>query len=113
MKKTLVFCLILGVGFAALLGAGCTKKSASATEAIQNSQVMSTVQQKVDYLVAQAKDFYNSKQYQDAAQAAQYVLNKIDKNSQAARDILDKATAQLKAYAQKTTSDMSNKLFGK
>ncbi len=113
MKKIVSLCLVVGIAITAFFGSGCAKKSASASEAIKNSQTMGTVQEKVDYLIAQAKLFYNSKQYQDAVQAAQYVLNNIDRNSQAAKDMVEKATTQLKNYANKAASDMGNKLFGK
>ena len=113
MKKTLglgmVICLSLGM----FLGAGCAKKSASASEAIQNSQALKTVQEKVDYLVQQADAFYNSKEFQQAVETAQYVLSNLDKNSQAAKDLIEKAKTQLQAAAKKAVGDVGNKLLGK
>jgi hypothetical protein len=113
MKKILFFGLIVCVSFGLFLSAGCEKKAGSASEAIQNSQVMKTVQEKADYLVKQANVFYNSKEFQQAIQTAQYVLSNLDNNSQAAKDLIAKAKTQLQSAAQKAMGDASNKLFGK
>lgn len=105
----IVFCL----SFVMLLNTGCTKKSASASEAIQNSQALKTVEEKVSYLIKQAEAFYNSKEFQQAIQAVQHVLSYLDKDSQQAKDLIEKAKAQLQATAQKAMGDVSNKLLGK
>ena len=91
---------------------GCAKKAASSQEAIQNSQSMQTTQQKVDYLTQQGNAFINSKEYQQAMDVAQHILTNLDKNSQAAKDILEKAKADLAAAAQKAASDVKNSLGG-
>ena len=90
--------------------AGCGQKAASSSEAIQHAQTLKTPQQQADYLVTQAQSFLNSKQYQEAIQSAQYVLAKIDVNSQAARDLLEKAKTQLAGDAQGAVSDAKKKL---
>jgi hypothetical protein len=113
MKKAFFLGLAICLSGGMLLSAGCTKKSSSSNEAIQNSQALKTVQEKANYLIGQARAFYNSKQYQDAVNAAQYVLNKLDSNSQQAKDLIEKANVQLQAAAQKAMGGMSNKLFGK
>ena len=113
MKKVLLLGIVICLSFGVLLGVGCTKKSGSASEAIQNSQSLKTVQEKADYLMKQAQAFYNSQEFQQAIQTAQYVLSNLDKNSQAAKDLIEKAKAQLQAAAQKAVGDVSNKLFGK
>ena len=112
MKKTLLLAMVVGLGFGLLLSSGCTKKAASSGEAIQNAQALKTVQEKADYLMNQAEAFYNSKEFQQAIQTAQYVLSNLDKNSQAAKDLIEKAKTQLQASAQKAVGDASNKLFG-
>jgi len=113
MKKALLLVLAACLSCAVLLSAGCAKKAASVSEAIQNSQALKTVQEKADYLIKQADAFYNSKEFQEAIQTAQYVLNNLDKNSQAAQSLIEKAKTQLQAIAEKTMGDASNKLFGK
>jgi len=37
----------------------------------------------------------------------------VDRSSQAAKDLIEKAKAQLQAAAQKAVGDVSNKLLGK
>jgi hypothetical protein len=113
MKKALLLVVIVCLSYGMLLNAGCTKKLASVSEAIQNSQALKTVQEQANYLISQAQAFYNSKEFQQAIQAAQYVLSNLDKNSQAAKDLIEKAKAQLQAAAQKAVGDVKSKLLGK
>jgi hypothetical protein len=113
MKKALLLGLVICLSCGMLLSAGCTKKSVSSNEAIQNSQSFKTIQEKVNYLVNQAQAFYNSKEYQQAVNVAQYVLNNLDKNSQQAKDLIEKAKAQLQDAVQKAMGGVDNKLFGK
>jgi len=113
MKKAFLIGFIFCFGFTILLSAGCTKKSASVSEAIQFAETLKTVQEKANYLINQAEAFYNSKEFQQAIDIAQYVLNNVDRSSQAAKDLIEKAKAQLQAAAQKAVGDVSNKLLGK
>jgi hypothetical protein len=113
MKKTLFIGIAAVVSFGLLLGAGCAQKAGSASEAIQKSQSYQTVTEKADYLISQAKAFYNSKEFQSAIDTARYVLNTLDSDSQQAKELIEKATAQLKAAAEKAMGDVSNKLLGK
>jgi hypothetical protein len=112
MRKALVLGIIVCFGLGLFLSAGCAKKSSSSSEAIQNSESFKTVQEKVNYLIGQAKAFYNSKEYQKAVETAQYVLNKLDNTSQAAKDLIEKAKSQFQAAAGKAAGDVQNKLFG-
>lgn len=113
MKKALLVGIIICLGCGMLVSAGCAKKAASVSEAIQNSEAFKTVQEKANYLISQAQAFYNSKEYQQAIDTAQYVLGKIDSNSQQARDLIEKAKTQLQAAAKKAMGGVSDKLFGK
>ena len=111
MNKLLVVmfagCLVVG-----LILTGCgEKKVASSKEAIQTAKAMETTQEKVDYLIGQAKAFYNSKEFQGAVDITQYILRYLDKDSQAARDLLDKAKSQLTAAAKGAVEDVK-KGFG-
>lgn len=112
MKELLISAVVICFACGMFLGTGCTKKAATASEAIQNSQTLKTVEEKADYLMKQAEAFYNSKEFQQAIQTAQYVLSNLDKNSQPAKDLIEKAKAQLQAAAQKAMGDVSNKLLG-
>lgn len=112
MKKALVLGIIVCFGLGLFLSVGCAKKSSSSNEAIQNSESLKTVQEKANYLIGQAQAFYNSKEYQKAIDTAQYVLNKLDNTSQAAKDLIEKAKSQLQAAAGKVVGDVQNKLLG-
>ncbi len=108
-----VVCAILVLG---LIVAGCgAKKAESSKAAIDQAKTMETVEQKVDYLVGQAKAFYNSKEFQGAIDIAQYILSYLDKDSQQAKDLLNKAKEALQAQAQKLAEDAKKGLadFGK
>jgi hypothetical protein len=99
MKKPFILfilCMILS-----FVVAGCgAQKAETSRAAIDATKAMQTVQEKTDYLVSQAKAFYNSKDFQGAVDIAQYVLRYLDKDSQAAKDLLTKAKDQLTAQAQ-------------
>ena len=89
-------CLILSVAVA-----GCgVKKAESSRAAIDESKALATTQEKVDFLVGQAKAFYNSKQFQDAVDIAQYILRYLDKDSPQAKQLLENAKEQLTQAAQ-------------
>ena len=100
--------LITGIG---LVGCG-QKKAASTQEAISTANSMQAKEQKVDYLVNQAKAFINSKDYQGAIQLAQYVLNNIDSNAQKARDIITKAKNEMTATTKKAAEDLKKQFGG-
>lgn len=109
--KRVLFLITAGAVSVGLVLAGCAqKKAASSGEAIKASESLQTVDQKVNYPIDQAKAFYNSREFQKAVDVARYVLRNLDKDSQPAKDLLEKATAQLKATAQKTMSDVKQKL---
>lgn len=104
--------LVLGVVFA-----GCEeKKVASSNEAIEASKSMETVEQKVDYLVGQAEAFYNSKEFQGTVDIAQYILRYVDKDSQEAKNLLERAKQALVAKAQEAVGtaaeDVKKKIEG-
>ncbi len=102
----LVLCASIGL-------AGCgEKKAASSQEAINASKAMQTVKEKADYLIGQANAFYNSKEFQQAIDVAQYVLTYVDKNSQDAQSLIEKAKNQLAALAQKKADELKSKMTG-
>jgi outer membrane PBP1 activator LpoA protein len=111
MKKNLVWILMVWVAVGFML-AGCTKKAASSDQAIANTQSMKTVQEKAYYLVAQANTFYKSKEFQQAIDAAQYVLSNLDKNSQQAKSLIEKAKAELTKLGQQKLDQLKGKISG-
>lgn len=111
MKKrigVLTVCLLLGC----VILTGCTKKAASSSEAINNAKALQTTEQKTDYLVGQANAFVSSKEYQSAIDVAQYILTNLDKESQEAKAILEKAKAKLEAAAKAAVGDVQKELGG-
>ena len=113
MKSIIALGVIVYLGLVLCLNSGYAQIVASANDAIKIAQSLKTVQEKADYLMKQAEVFYNSKEFQQAIQTAQYVLSNLDKNSQPAKSLIEKAKAQLQAAAQKAVGDAGNKLFGK
>jgi len=110
MNKGIVSALVACLFLSSIL-IGCTKKATSSSEAINVAAGMQTVQQKADYLVAQAKAFYSSKEFQQAINVAQYILANLDKDSLEAKDLLAKAKEQLAAAAKSAATDVKSK-FG-
>ena len=99
--KSISYFLLVGCIILSFAAAGCgAQKAESSRTAIDTTKAMQTVQEKTDYLISQAKAFYNSKDFQGAVDIAQHILKYLDKDSQAAKDLLAKAKDQLTAQAQ-------------
>jgi len=92
-------------------GCGPAKES-TGTKALQKSETINTIDQKVDYLVAQAKAFYNSKEFNDAIAVAQHVITNLDANSQEAKKLLADSKAKLSEMIKTTADDMKKKFQG-
>jgi len=108
MKRLFFAIIILGVLFA-----GCAQeKATSSKEAIDTAKSMETAEQKADYLIKQAKAFYDSKEFQQAVDIAQYVLRYVDKDSQEAKNLLEKAKEALAQAAKGAVEDVKQKLPG-
>ncbi len=110
MKNVLFAVAVLLCVSLVLVGCGASKE-ASSSAAIEKSQTLANVQQKVDYLAGQAKAFINSKQYDQAVAAAQYILSNLDSNSQQARSLISQAKDALAIQA-KAKIDEAKKKFG-
>lgn len=101
---------------AAFIAAGCAqKKAANSQEAIAQSKELKTVEEQARYLVSQANQFINSKEFDQAIATAQHVLSNLDANSTEAKSIIEKAKDEMKKMAAATVADMKSKLgsFGK
>lgn len=116
MKRFIVMVLIFAL-FLTFFTCGCAKqkKAASSKEAIESAKTLTTVEAKVNYLLQQARAFYNSKDFQQTIDIAQYILTYLDKNSQEAKSLLEKAKEQLSALVQKEADTFKKKItdFGK
>lgn len=105
MRKSVLILLVVGlVAGLALYGCGA-KKAESSKAAITETKTMQTTQEKVDYLIGQAKAFYNSKEFQNAVDVAQYVLVYLDKDSAEAKSLLDKAKDALAQQAKSAVEE--------
>ena len=117
MKKIFGVVLVCFIVLAVAM-TGCAQtapKSTSSQEAITQAQALTTVPEKVKYLVGQANAFLNSKQFDQAINTAQYILSNLDASSLDAKSIIEKAKAELQKAGQKALSDVTGKLgsFGK
>jgi len=103
----MVFCLAAGF---MLVGCG-PQKAATTQDAINETKTMPTVQEKTVYLVNQAQAFYNSNEFQGAVEIAQYILRYLDKDSAAAKNLLQEAqdgiAAQLKQNMEEAKKSFS------
>lgn len=93
-----------------MAAAGCAKRAASSSEAIEHARTLKAPEEQANYLISQAQAFLGSKNYQEAVATAQYVLANVDANSKAARGVLQQAKAQLEQGAKAAAGDMKKKL---
>jgi hypothetical protein len=112
MRRILIFAALLSLSCSLIL-IGCgEKKAVSSRKAIDVAKSMETVSQKTDYLIGQAKAFYNSKEFREAIDITQYILRYVDKDSQVAKDLLEKAKDALTSAAESTVEDVKRRLPG-
>ncbi|MCM8784472.1 MAG: hypothetical protein NC818_06890 [Candidatus Omnitrophica bacterium] len=111
MRRFIGTVLVIGLMFT-FFTYGCTKqkKAASSKDAVDFAKTLTTVEAKINYLLQQAKAFYNSKDFQQTIDIVQYILANLDKNSQEAKSLLEKAKEQLAALAQKKVDDLKSKI---
>jgi hypothetical protein len=96
--------------------AGCgSQKEATSKDAIEVAKAMDTVKEQTEYLLSQAKSMYNSKQFQDTIDIAQYILRYLDKDSQEAKNLIEQAKEAVTKQAKKLAGDAQKKLdtFGR
>src|SRR5262245_57399339 len=105
-SAVILFSLIAAIG-------GCAQQqpqAATASQAIEQSKTKGTVEQQAQYLIGEANAFVNSQKFDEAIQAAKYVLANLDANSAEAKGIIEKATAQLKEMAGQNADELTQKL---
>jgi hypothetical protein len=110
MKKWMAVLVVIFTGVGLLLGCAKSDKQVSSAAAIQAAEAIQDAQGKLNYLIGQAKSFYNSKEFKQAVEVAQYILAKVDQNSLTAKQILQDATAKLQAMANQAVSDVKQKI---
>lgn len=79
---------------------GLLSQPKTGQEAVQKAKTLKTVEQQRDYLVGQAERFLKKKDIKTAMDIAQYVLVKIDKNSDKAKELLLKSQNALSVQKQ-------------
>lgn len=77
-------------------------------QTIDATKTMQTVQEKAGYLIAQAEAFYKSQKFQETITLLQYVLTSLDKNSQSAKNLLEKAQNALVPLVEKNADTVIN-----
>ena len=112
MKRRVSFSIVLVVALGLGMAQQPAPKPTSASEAIEAISSMQTVAEKTSYLVARAKEFYASEQFQQTVDVAQYILRYLDKDSQDAKSLLDMAKDALAQKAQSTVNDLKSKIPG-
>ncbi|MBT3394598.1 MAG: hypothetical protein HN411_05785 [Waddliaceae bacterium] len=90
MKKIIIGAILISFAF---ILSGCDAKGdvATSSAAIDKAKTLETVEVKVDYLLEQAEYFYDTEQYQEAVDLAEYILKYLDKNSPEAKKLLEDA----------------------
>jgi hypothetical protein len=112
MVRHLSIALVIGLSLSLLLAGCAQERAASSKEAIETAKTLETVQQKADYLISQAKAFYNSNEFQQAVDIAQHILRYVDRDSQEAKNLLEKARAALASAAKGAVEDVKQQLPG-
>ncbi|UCG35439.1 MAG: hypothetical protein JSW17_01165 [Candidatus Omnitrophota bacterium] len=110
MTKFICFLLACFIAMTFVL-VGCgPQKEESSQAAITAAKAMETAREKVDYLIGQAKAFYNSKDFQETIDITQYILRYLDRDSQAAKALLEKAKDALTSAAKGAVSDVRERM---
>jgi len=89
---------------------GCAQRTKNSQEAIEVAKTKATIEEQAKFLVQQAKQFINSKKFNEAIKTAKYVLNNTDANSAEAKQIIEKAQAELKKLAEQKIAEVKGKL---
>ncbi len=96
-----MLCLMLGV-----FVTGCGQRAANSQDAIEQSKAKPTVEAQVDYLVGQANGFVNSEEFDEGIAVGKYILSELDKNSEEAKSVIQKAKEKLKKMAEQKAEEL-------
>jgi hypothetical protein len=88
------------------------EKAESGRQAIDSAQALSVAGQKKEYLLRQAQLFYDSKEFQETINIAQYVIRSVDADTPQAQDLLEKAKQQLKNSVTDAVGNMKEAMEG-
>lgn len=79
--------MVLGIGLTSVTVETPPLKAANYEEAVQLSQKLQGRKQRIDYLVREAQDFLNARDYESAHKTARHILIELDSSSREARRI--------------------------
>ena len=112
MKNLFALQIVLFLFVTVFVVNGCTTKpqaekpANNSSEAIAHADNLKTAEEKKTYLCGQAERFLSEKKCEDALNTAQHILTEIDANFQKAKDIVEKAQADLKAAGTEAAEDL-------
>lgn len=130
--RNVFYCMIAGMVIM-VMAAGCSKSTTqddeqassknstvniqekvakTADEAIKFAKTLESVNQKKDYLLAQAQSLYDSEELEEVVQIAKYVLEYVDNDAALAKQLLEKATQDLEAMARGGIDQAAKKIEG-
>jgi hypothetical protein len=88
----------------------------TSNDAIEVSKTLSTVKEKVAYLITKAEEFYNSDKFKETISITQHILTNLDQEYQKAKDLLNKARSMFVSKAESVVGEakkeIGNKLGG-
>ena len=91
-----------------------TKQVKTVEEAVKAAGLLNTTKEKVNYLLGQATGFFNSREFKKVVDIAQYILNNLDGESTAAKNLLENAKQSLVSKAKEslgvTTENLKSKI---
>lgn len=77
------------------------KIAANPKEAIEFADTLGSIDKKIEYLVKQAQELWDSGKFKEVADIAQHILQYLNQNSQEAKSLLDDANQSLAQEAAK------------
>ena len=105
--------VLVAVSFVFAVGImGCSQKpqSANSSEAIEQAKTLQSVEEQAKFLGKEANAFINSEQFDEAIKTAKYVLSKLDKESQEAKSLIERAKQELETMAREKAEEAKAKL---
>lgn len=87
------------------------KPAASGKDAIKASENLQTHQEKVDYLVKEAKCMYKKEMFHDAVEVCKHILQSLDKKSKEAKTLLEDALKELGSLGKEILEGVKKKYW--
>lgn len=94
-------------------GAAKVAEILTSNDAVEVSKTLSTVKEKVAYLITKAEEFYNSDKFKETISITQHILTNLDQESQRAKDLLNKARSMLASKAESVAGEAKKEMENK